>query len=210
VGNEESFFSEKDFAQFLYRTKAKAVEDHVYEPNKEDFYRFSLRNRVSMMPTIVFRREILQGLRFDEVLQIAGEDCLFLFQLIDKSRRICCVLEELVSCADGVNIYSSKYDWNEPGHLERHMGILLALYRFRDTLRLSEEDAKFFDHRIRKIRRAFAWLSVRYYLKHRSWQSSQLHSMIRSDRRFWKWYPLNVAYVGVCYPLGLYSPLQDW
>lgn len=210
VGNEKSYFSEKDFAQFLYRTKAQNIADHVFEPDKEAFYRFSLRNRVSMIPTIVYRREVAPGLRFDQALRVAGEDCLFLFQLIEKSGRVCCVLEEMVSCADGVNIYSSNFDWNEPGHLARHMGLLLMLYRFRETLRLTEDDFSFFNTRIRKLRQAFAFLSMRYCMKYRTGWSAELSEMIRSDRRFWRWYPLHVAYVGVCYPLGLYNPLQEW
>lgn len=209
IGNEESFFSERNYVQFLLSSGSKIIGDRVYEVENESFFKFSLRSRVSMMPAIVYRRSVAPDLRFDTSLHVAGEDCLFVFQLLTKCKNICCSLDELVTCADGINIYAGRYSWEDPGHLIRHMGILLALYRFRRNLTLSEDDNNFFSRRIKKVRQAFAFLSLRYFLKYRELWPDELTKMTRNDNGFKVWYPLYVLYVAICFPLRLYDPLED-
>src|SRR5262249_48021441 len=153
------------------------------------FYNFALRRRPSMIPTIVFRRSVASDLTFDISLQVAGEDCLFLFQLISQCRTICCSLDELVTCADGVNIYASKFSWNDPGHLVRNMGQLISFYQFRECLPLSESNDQFLRNRIRKVRKNFAFLSVRYFLKYREMWPAELVRLARRDHDFYLWYP---------------------
>lgn len=210
IESEASFFGERDFAQFIHSIGAHAIGENVYDIDKDAFYRFSLRKRASMIPAIVFRHSVAPDLRFDTSLHVAGEDCLFLFQLIARCKNISCSLDELVICADGVNIYASKDSWNNPGHIIRQMGGLLALYKFREKLLLSRRDNIFFRERIKKVRQIVAFLTVRNFLKFGQTWSSELSHMIKRDSRFWLWYPLYVLYVCIGYPLKLYDPLDDF
>lgn len=209
LGSKKSIFEERDFAQFLYSTGAKALSDTVYSIDKDAFYAFSLRKRPSMIPAIVYRRSVAGELAFDTSLHVAGEDCLFLFQLIARCKNISCSLDELVTCADGVNIYAGKAGWNNPGHLVRQMGSLLALYKFTQKLSLSPKDENFLKAKIKMVRQVFAFLTLRYFIKYRELWPSELSRMTRRDSQFRIWYPLSILYVAVCYPLGLYDPLKE-
>jgi hypothetical protein len=63
---------------------------------------------------------------------------------------------------DGVNIYASKFTWDNPGHLLRHMGMLLYHQELQKAFKLSPDDAAFVAHRIRMYHRVFAFLSPKH------------------------------------------------
>jgi len=200
-GNPRTTFAEGFFERFLASKQAVKIDDTVYELAKESFFDHSLRGRVFRIPAIVYRRAVAPALSFDTSLRIAGEDCLFLFQLLGLCRRFACTTQKLVIFADGVNIYAGKQGWDSPGHLSLYMGQLLAFYRWRENLRLSEKNRRFIDKRIRNVRRLFAFLTVRYFLKYRQRWSDELVSMTRSDRLFWLWYPYYIVLVIIDYGL---------
>lgn len=210
TGDPGSYFAGRNFREFLFSTGARCIERNIYEIDQKIFFEFSLRHRVSMIPATVFRRSVAPDIIFDTSLTIAGEDCLFLFQVIARCRTISCSLDELVTCADGINIYAGSYSWDDPKHLMRQMASLLALYQFRRMPSLSSKDDNFFLRRIKKVRQMFAFLTVRYLLKHRQPWPEELTRTVQRDARFWRWYPLYVLYVCACFPLRIYDPLDDY
>lgn len=209
VGLPYTAFSEKSFADFI-REHGKDFGDGLHELDHKTFFDQSIRGRVFLTPAVVYRRAVAPDLMFDPTLRVAGEDCLFFFQLIGKSRRVCCSPRLLVTCGEGVNIHAGKYGWDDPGHLIRHMGQLLACYRWRQKLQFSPEQDRFILARIKRLRGLFAFLTIRYFLKKRELWPQELRDMVHADPHFAWWYPAYAAYVSICFPLRLYDPLRNW
>jgi succinoglycan biosynthesis protein ExoW len=207
-GSRQTRFSEFAFGDFL-TTHAEQLAGGLFELECKPFFDTALELRPFQTPTAVYRRAVAPELAFDRSLRVTGEDCLFFYHLIQKCRRICCRTELMVRCGtDGVNIFASKFSWNDPGHLIRHMGQLLACYRFREELSLSPENRRTLAAKINKVRAAFAFFTLRYFLKKREAWPQELCRMVLTDRRFLVWYPFYILYVAACVPLRLYDPLK--
>ena len=119
-------------------------------------------------------------------------------------------MRRLVTCADGVNIHAGKYNWDDPNHLILYMGMIMAFHRIQWQLPLSAANARIVAQRIKALRRLFAFLSVRYFIKHRKPWTTELRDMVRGKPHFLSWYLPCVAYVMLGYLLHFYDPLQDW
>lgn len=209
IGLSYTAFSEKSFEDFV-RKHGKDCGDGLHELDHDAFFDQSIRGRVFLTPAVVYRRAVAPDLMFEPSLRVAGEDCLFFFQLLGKCRRVCCSPRLLVTCGEGVNIHAGKYSWNDPGHLIRHMGQLLACYKWRETLSLSSANDRFIVQRIKRLRALFAFFTIRYFIKKRETWPMELREMVRSDLQFLWWYPRYAVYVAVCFPLHLYDPLKKW
>ena len=209
LGDKNTTFVWRAFDQFLFSDKAKPLGNDLFELDKEAFFDHCICGRVSLIPAVVYRRSIAPDLLFDTSLNVAGEDCLFLFQLISQCQRIACSPKVLVNCADGVNIYAGTFNWDNPGHLVRYMGQILAFYKFRKNLLLSASNKQFIADNLSSVRKRFAFHTVRYFLKKRELWPAELTNMAVRDSKFPIWYPFFILYVAVCYPLGLYDPLKE-
>jgi succinoglycan biosynthesis protein ExoW len=209
VGHHDSFFTGIGFTPFLSPANTRPLASEVREIDKDALFGFFVRMFVSQISTVVFRRAVAPALRFNPMLHNAGEDHLFLLQAVEAARRICFSPDVQVTCGDGINIYASRYSWHDPGHLIRHMSEILKLYSFRDTLRLTNDNRSDVARRVRFYRTKFAYLSARYFLKHREAWPHELVTMTRKDPRFWLWYPAYVFCVSTGYALRLYDPLKE-
>ena len=213
VGDRHSAFSDATsgvpLLAFLRAANSHLIGDHLYELKPPAFFSQSLRMPGYRIPAVIYRRAAAPSLLFDTSLREAGEDSLFLLRLMLQSRKICCSTRELVTFADGVNIYAGKYTWENPGHLLRHMGIILYYNRLQQQLPLSPDDASFIAGRVRLYHRVFAFLSVRYFVKKRQLWPRDLRRMTRRDPRFWLWFPAWAFYVAVAYPIGVYDPIRQ-
>jgi succinoglycan biosynthesis protein ExoW len=210
VGQSFTSYSENNFVARFISEHGTPIGNDLYEIERSAFFDESLRRRVFRTPSTVYRRAVAPDLLFDTSLRVAGEDCLFFFQLLGKCRRICCSTRLLATFADGVNIYAGKASWDDPGNLIRHMGILLACYRWREKLSLCPRNDLFLRQRIRRLRALFAFLTIRYFLKKRAGWPGELWKLVQSDARFRWWYPAYCAYVALCFPLRLYDPVRKW
>ncbi len=210
IDSNVTYFSTKSFEHFLSSKNAHPIGEDFYALEKYSFFDLSLRGRVALIPTVVFRHSSAPSLKFETLLRTAGEDCLFIFQLLDLCDRICCSKQVLVTIADGINIHAGKFSWDDSGHLIQCMGQLLAFYEWRRQLTLSASNDHFMLERIKKVRKLFAFLTIRYALKHRKFWPAELIDMTLRDSRFWLWYPFNIFFVIVCYPLKFYNPLTKW
>lgn len=205
VGAHHSYYAQTGFDRFI-QAHAKLLGGTTHQIPAPDFLSFSLRSWTSLTPTVVFRRSIAPDLRFDLSLLSAGEDCLFLLQLISLTSKICCSTDVNVVCAEGVNVFYSKYNWDDPGHLVREVGQLLALYRYFDTLPLSGHDGAYLRSCVSQERNDIAFFAARSFLKNRLRRPPGLIDLKRRDARFWRWFPLHALHVLLLYPLGLYRP----
>ena len=207
-GSWENYFTLISFNPPLSPIGSPAIEG-LQEVDKEWFYDLSLRQRPSLTPTIVYRRSVDAGIDFDDTLNLAGEDCLFFMQIIAKCKRVCYSSKILVACADGINIWHSRYGWDAPAHKVSHLCIVLSEQKMRKFLPLSEKNRQYLNFAITQRRRFFAYLTVRWALKKREIWPADLAKIAKSDPTFWLWYPLNVLYVAILYPLRLYTPLPE-
>jgi len=196
------------FDDFLCRY-AREFDDGIYDLHTARFLDRMIRARCFTTPAVVYRRAIAPDLIFDTTLRVAGEDCLFFFQLISRATRVCCSTRLLVTLADGVNVHASKATWDDAGHLSRAMSGILACYKFRDKLDLSPKIDRHLRTKIRRLRSVFAYLTVRFFLKTRQLWTEELRSLVRDDKSFCSWYLPLVAYVTICYPLRLYDPMKE-
>jgi succinoglycan biosynthesis protein ExoW len=196
------------FKDFLSNSATRAIGDQLYEMETAPFFSQSLLRAGYGIPAVVYRRAVAPSLVFDTSLREVGEDSLFLLQLIQRCRKLCCSTRELVLFADGVNIFASKYTWDDPGHLLKYMGTIVYYEKLLKTCALSRKDAAFVSGLVRRYHRVFAFLSVRYFTKKRELWPQKLIELTRSDPGFWLWYPAWVAYVSVGYALGFYDPFK--
>lgn len=210
LANNSTTFEEKAFGRFLSSDNAVRIGDNIYELERHRFFDNALRGRAFLIPAVVYKRSVAPDLLFNPSLRMAGEDCLFLFSLINKCQRISCSSHLYVTCADGVNMFAGTFSWNDDSHLKRYMGLLLASYAWRKELPLSKANDQFMARRITRLRRLFAFLTMRYVLRFKQLWRHDLVAMTRNDPTFWRWYPVNVLYVGMCFPLRLYNPLNEW
>jgi hypothetical protein len=111
----------------------------------------------------------------------------------------------MVNCADGINIYYSRFSWDDPGHLIRFMGIILMLETFK-SLPLKQDDRDFLAGDIKRRRLHFAFLTLRYFLRKREKWPVKLQDMVKQDASFWWWYPASLIYVAAGKLLHFYTP----
>ncbi|HUY68305.1 MAG TPA: glycosyltransferase family 2 protein [Alphaproteobacteria bacterium] len=209
-GHAQSIYSRCAFGDFLSSPAARVIGEGLYEVENDAFFDHSLRGRAFRIPAVAYRHSAAPSLIFNETLRTAGEDDLFLFQLIGKCRRLCCSTRELVTFADGINIYAGKFGWDSPHYTSQLVAHLLSFYAWDRTLSLSSENRAFLADRIKKVRRLFAFLTIRHILKGRKPGTMELVEMIRADSGFWLWYLPCAIYVSICWPLHLYDPLEKW
>jgi succinoglycan biosynthesis protein ExoW len=209
VGSHDSYFLLTAFDPPSSAVSTLSAAKELYEINKEVFVGISLRTWISLTPTIIYRRSIAPDLLFNAALYPTGEDCLFFMQLISKSGRICYSSKIEVTLADGVNIWHSRYGWDSPTHTASRLCQVLSEQGIKKSLSLSKDDEQYIIRKITKLRRFFAYLTVRELIKKRKLLSIGIIKMTRIDPAFWIWYPLCVLYVVICFPLRLYTPPND-
>jgi succinoglycan biosynthesis protein ExoW len=204
-GAHRSYYAQTGFDRFI-RARGTSLGGSYHQMSGAEFFSFSLRSWTSLTPTVVFRRAVAPDLRFDLSLLAAGEDCLFLLRLIGRTTTVCCSTDINVVCGEGVNVFYSKYNWDDPGHLVREVGQLLALYRYSDALPLSRDDRAYLMSCVKRERNDIAFFAARWFLKERLRWPRGLADLKRADARFWRWLPLHAMYVLLLYPLRLYRP----
>lgn len=209
AGHHASHFAEINFPpKDVPPSALRRVDGQIWDIDKNVFFSFFLRNYVPQISGVVYRRAIAPGARFNAALQVSGEDWLFLLKLVAASKNVCFNSGVLSTCGDGVNIYFSKYSWGDEGHLERHMGELLAAYAMRKELLLSGPDEAYMCWRIDECRKRVAFFTLRWFLKTMQPWSSRLKAMVASDPGFLKWYLVCLLYVGILFPLKRYRLIE--
>ncbi|MFO1146985.1 MAG: glycosyltransferase [Alsobacter sp.] len=205
VGAHDSYFAQNGFGQYLKDQGTPLGEDD-YEVPSAAFMSFSLRAWTSLTPTVVFRRSAAPELRFNPALRAAGEDCHFLLHLISRTDRVCCSTAINVTCADGVNIFYSTYDWDDPGHLPRRVGQLQKSYLFLSDLPISDADRRYVLSCIAREREDVVFFSLREMGKKGPGAFGKLDALRRTDRHFWSWYLPTAAKIAVRLPFGGVQP----
>jgi len=207
IGSQDSYFSVVNFNPHI--SSSCAIGDDVYEINKKFLFEFALRTHVSQAPTVVYRRLVAHDVTFYEPLRTAGEDMLFLLQVIWRCQRVCFSPAPHVTLGDGVNIWHNRFSWDAPEHRASQLQCLIGSQEIKKSFTLSPENKQYIDSNISCFRNFFAYLMVRWFLKTGQLGSKGIYDMSRNDPWFWLWYPLCILHVAICFPLGLYTPPDE-
>lgn len=205
---EESYFAASaSFAEFR-RRYAIALGAGEYDFDAARFFDFCLRARPFHTSTVVYRRCKAPELLFDASLTAAGEDSLFFLQLLQRVERVGCSTAINVTCADGENIFYSQGGWDDPGHLKRQMGQILAFNALLNTLRLTAANRASLIHQRKMDRLKLSFLIARYYLKSPLGLKARPVTTSRLDNTFASWFLWSLLVACIGYGVGFYSPTR--
>jgi succinoglycan biosynthesis protein ExoW len=208
-GSYESYFSLIAFNPAAVPFGKESGMENLYEIKKDVLFDSCLRICASLTSTIVYRRSIAKDLTFNTWLHPAGEDNLFFLQLISRAQRIGFSRQVLVTHADGIGIWHNRYGWDEPTHAISQLCRVLSAQEMKKNIPMSEANMRYIDGEITRLRRFYAYLSIRWLLKKRELWSAATTKLTRYDRAFWVWYPLAALYVTIGLPLRFYAPPKE-
>jgi succinoglycan biosynthesis protein ExoW len=203
------------FAEIMFPCAAapegtfKKIGGGLWEVERTFFFRYFLRVFTAQISGVVYRRAVYPDARFEDALRTAGEDYVFMLQIVMRASSICFTPDNMVTCGDGVNIYNGNYGWDTEGHLLRVLGDILCIYKLQSALKLSGDDAAYAVRKMTLCRRRFAFFVLRRLIKYRVLWSAELKEMARADPDLWRWLPLCGVYVALLFPLRLYSPVAN-
>jgi succinoglycan biosynthesis protein ExoW len=115
------------------------------------------------LSSIVFRVPRLGGVRFEEKLRVAGEDCVFFFDLALGARRVCCSLSIDVERGSGISIHDGTFEWGSDRDFRRRMFNLAALKMMRKRMSWPAHRLKRIGERLFIMRREAGFLLTRAF-----------------------------------------------
>ncbi len=113
------------------------------------------------LSTIVFSVPRLGGVRFEERLRVAGEDCVFLLDLALGAWRVCCSLSVDVDRGSGVSIHTGAFEWGSERDFYRRICNLAALKVMRRRIAWPGRKLKRISERVFIKRRVAGFLLTR-------------------------------------------------
>jgi succinoglycan biosynthesis protein ExoW len=160
---------------------------------------------IAHISSIVYRRDTLSTCRFDEELRWAGEDDLFLLNLLFTSTYTCISGETEVELGFGENIFLRSWSWDNENNLGRFLCQIIAQIRIRTRYQLNPELQQVVTRRIRSWRPALVFFIVRQLVKGNAMPRSLLLSLFREDPLFLVTLPLNIVRAAVEWACGSLS-----
>ncbi|MEW4569531.1 glycosyltransferase family A protein [Tautonia sp. JC769] len=156
--------------------------------------------------TVVHRREMAPGLRFDPRLGNCGEDVLYFVALASRARHPCFNPTTVVECGSGFNVFFGRLDWENPSFMDIQLGYVKC---YAAILRLSDLEPgarAICRSKLRRKRHDFAFHALRRTVKDRGRIPPQVRSIARDDRTTLLWFPAAMCRVLLLHPLRLYKP----
>jgi succinoglycan biosynthesis protein ExoW len=203
VGHHVSVF---DFMRFPPEGCRPLEKGAFYSIDADRLFSIMLRNFVAHMSTVVYKQSVTGNVRFQRQLKIAGEDRLFVLQILSNCRTALFDRSISVICGEGVNIYYSRLDWSSEGHIAREYAEVSANRNMLVSLPMNSTDRQLIVDRIKKGRRRFAYFALRWLLKGRNPLNREVLGLIRADRTFLVWFPGTLAIVTIARCLNRYRP----
>ena len=115
--------------------------------------------------TVVYRRRINSGLRFNDTLKYSGEDVVFMTTLVASAGRVCFDLDSVVECGRGVNIYFANLSWDSESFLAIKVDELLTHKVIDGNVKLAPDNKQWNDQIILRFRRELAFHMLRSLLR---------------------------------------------
>lgn len=171
-------------------------ENGLAEVEPETLAGLILRNFPTQASTVIYRRSIHPDCFFDENLKASGEDVLFFASIVSRARRACFSPKVMVECGDGINMFFSHLEWDDPKRIAIEMDRIKFISKAMQ-MPLPERDIKYLRKRMSSCKKDFVFLSVRYFLKFKKTGPGFSCS---------PWFLFTAFYVLTGKILGLYRP----
>jgi succinoglycan biosynthesis protein ExoW len=177
------------YASYL-RENAEDTTRYIVAADKEhglskiasdEFVGLMLKEFPAQVSTVVYKHSIAPDLRFDEKLNAAGEDLLFLCILVTMTRNVAFDHTSCVECGPGLNMYYNNLSWDNPKRLAICIDSLIAHKLIDKRIELSAENRKRNDAAIRYCNRQIALQIVRCVAKCPTSVPSAIIDLIKKD-----------------------------
>jgi succinoglycan biosynthesis protein ExoW len=191
------YFGNKDFGRFLMTEQPLTSQpipfvSDVRVFSSEELIGYAVNEFIAHISSIVYRTSTLANFRFEEELRWAGEDELFLLNLLFSSRYTCVSSEPEVELGLGTNLFRSSWSWDSESNLPRFACQVLAQVLIRRRFQLRTELYKAVSRRVRNWRPPLTFFIVRELIKRRKIPLSLLTRLVREDPIFLLSFPVNV------------------
>jgi succinoglycan biosynthesis protein ExoW len=186
--------------------ESRAGESGEVRIGLEDMTFILLTEFPSQLSTILFRWEPSRHERFMPSLVNAGEDMVYILQIIHKCPRLCFSPDIMVDCGKGVNLYYDTLSWDNVRHLSQKIDRLRSHYIIKQELNLSKKNAALNSKIIRELRKNVAFQTLRRLAKDKLRFPPEIKQLAKEDRHLKWWLPLHCVGVGVGLALKTYRP----
>lgn len=179
-GHYESYL--REYAEETSRYIATADKKHCFSGIASDkFVRLMLKEFPAQVSSVVYKRCIAPDLRFNQKLNAAGEDLLFLCIIVAMAGSIAFDQISCVECGAGLNMYYSNLAWDNPKRLAICIDLLIAHKLIAKVIELSAENRKQNDTAIRHYKRQLAFQTVRSVAKFPASVPNAIVDLIKKD-----------------------------
>lgn len=207
-GGYSSCFDFVSLDQHLISYVVEDIGNELSGLSGRDLIEILIKTWPIQTPTVVFRSPLAEGVRFDESLHFAAEDRLFFMQVFMRSKQVCFSRNALVECGDGIGLWHNHYGWDNPTNRFSCLNQIWAAQEMIRCLSLSNDGRKNLKRQIKNLRRDFAFLTLRWLIRHRKFWHPEMCIMLRRDKMFMLWLFVDILIVSFLYPLKLYIPLK--
>jgi succinoglycan biosynthesis protein ExoW len=156
--------------------------------------------------SVVMRRDVAVGQRFDIDLRSAGEDWMYWLNIAYSGARIAISWRTNTEAGEGVNIFFSAFDWDSPTTLDRVGSKLLFAEKLRRKVFNNILRYKAANNIARKYRRAYGFLLLRGILDGRKPNFRVLCSVARAN----PWFLPKMPYYFIAVALDRNEKNRKW
>ncbi len=133
--------------------------------DSELFFLHLIETYFCQTSTIVFCKKILNGIRFDESLTVAGEDHLMWLHLVSQSKNSTLDVKVGVEYGEGVNIFTSSNHWGTPSSIRNNFDQYRLYYKIKNEFLLSESVKSVVISKMNEKFSFYSYLSIKFALK---------------------------------------------
>ncbi len=188
-----------------FLAKLPGMNSEIIDIEKNEIMSINLRDFVTHPQGTVFRKHLVDDLRFETSVRNAGEDYIFFTKIIDRAARVCFSPLVSVTCGKGVNIYYSSFGWDETGFLRRLLDELKSRMIVKAEVPLSRADRSWIDSSIKKMRTDISFHLARRLLK-KAHIPAEFYELLGTDTFFPLWFPLFFLRSLAGLAIGTYNP----
>tara|TARA_R110001583_G_scaffold126190_3_gene277770 strand:- start:2262 stop:3248 length:987 start_codon:yes stop_codon:yes gene_type:complete len=160
----KSYFFENPYINNFLLTQKKD-QSNFFTLESDLFFLHLIETYFCQTSTIVFCHKILNGLRFDETLTVAGEDHLMWLHLVSQCKKITLDVKVGVDYGEGVNIFTSSNHWGTPSSIRNNFDQYRLYHKIKNEFPLSESVNRVVTSKMEEKFSFYSYLSVKFALK---------------------------------------------
>lgn len=177
---DQTWFGGLDTSQAMVK-ESETIAPDVHRLPRNAAMEYFLKDCLAHTSTVIADAKAIEGLRFDEEQELAGEDYLFWIGAVDRSRHIAFSMALMAERGRGVDMYRSALDWDSPQCARRlYYALLLHKKILSRFCRTPDQKAKL-QGKIDLLRRGIAYLMVRNATRHPKTSLWILGRLVRHD-----------------------------